>query len=136
MTTYRAWIDYLETLAPAGVVKKFAAGPPSALSTAELPAQWLELPRGENRPARAGAEGGDRTLFADHVVALEPVGQATQGVNFDACVTMLDSIDSALVGTLSTSPLTGPMTWKSRLAIVTVANTNYWSIVTSIEGLG
>ena len=100
MTTYRAWIDYLETLAPAGVVKKFASGPPTSLNTADLPAQWLELPHGENRPARAGAEGGDRTLFADHVVVLEAVGQETQAVNFDACVTMLDSIDSALVGAL------------------------------------
>jgi hypothetical protein len=136
MTTYRAWVDYLETLAPTGVVKKFTAGPPAALNTADLPAQWLELPHGENRPSCSGSEGGDRTLYADHVVALEPVGQATQAVNFDACVTMLDSIDAALEGTYATSPLIGPQTWRSRLAIVTVAGVAYWSIVTSIEGLG
>ena len=136
MTTYRAWIDFLETLAPTGVVKFFTAGPPASLNTADLPAQWLELPHGENRPACAGAEGGDRTLYADHIVAFEPVAQNTQAVNFDACVTMLDSVDSALAGVVSTSPLLGPMTWRSRLAIVTVANVAYWSIVTSIEGLG
>lgn len=135
-TTFRIWVDYLETLAPTGVVKKYASGPPVALNTADLPAQWVELPHGENRPSCAGVEGGDRTLFVDYVVILEPVGQNTQPVNFDACVTMFDNIDAALVAAMNTSPLTGPMTWRSRLAIVTVAGTAFWAVVTSIEGLG
>lgn len=134
MTTFAAWLDDLETLAPTGVVRKFTAGPPASLSSADLPAQWLELPHGENLPACAGAEGGMRTLFVDHIVALQAVAQDTQAVNFVAAVTMLDSVDAAIVA--HTSLLLGPMTWRSRLAIVTVAGTAFWSIVTSIEGLG
>jgi hypothetical protein len=136
MTTYRAWVDYLETLAPTGVVKLFTSGPPVALNTADLPAQWLELPHGENRPSCSGREGGDRTLFVDHVVAMEPVGQNTQPANFDACVTMLDSIDTALDGTYNTSPLIGPATWRSHIDAKFIGNIAYWTIVTSIEGLG
>lgn len=136
MTTFRAWIDFLETLAPSGVVKLYTSGPPASLNTSDLPAQWLELPHGENRPSTAGAEGGDRTLYADHVVAFEPVAQSTQAANFDACVTMLDSIDAAFVAQYGTSPLMGLMTWRSRIAIVTVAGVAYWAIVTSLEGLG
>jgi hypothetical protein len=136
MTTYRAWVDYLETLAPTGVVKRFTSGPPAALNTADLPAQWLELPHGENRPSCSGSEGGDRTLFIDHVVAMEPVGQNTQAGNFDGSIDMMDNVDAALEGTFATSPLIGPQTWRSRQAIVTVGNIAYWSIVTSIEGLG
>jgi hypothetical protein len=134
-TTYRAWIDFLETLAPAGVVKFSTSGPPTSLSTADLPAQWLELPNGESRQLVFGAEGGDRTLHVDMIVALEPVAQNTQAVNFDACVTMLDSIEAVLIAAGPTSPLAGSMTWRSRQAIVNVAKTDYWSIVTSIDGV-
>lgn len=137
MTTYRTWIDFLETLAPAGVVKQFTSGPPAALNTADLPASWVDVPRGENQAAYAGVEGGDRRLFVDHWVALEPVAQNIAGANFDAVITMLDSIDAVFVAACGTSPLMGPMTWRSDgRAFVTIGNINYWAIRTSIEGLG
>ena len=133
-TTFAAWIDDLETLAPTGVVKKFTAGPPNSLSTADLPAQWLELPHGENQPACAGAEGGMRTLFVDYVVVLQAVAQDTQAVNFAAAVTMLDSVNTAIAA--HTSLLLGPMTWRSRVVTIAVGSVNYWAVVTEIEGLG
>jgi hypothetical protein len=134
MTTFAIWIDALETLAPTGVTTKITSGPPRELTAAQLPAQWVEIPTSENRPACAGAEGGDRTMNADMVVALEPVAKDSPTATFPTCVTMLDSIDAALRA--FDSPLIGPMTWRSRLAIVPVGQYPFWSVVTSIEGLG
>lgn len=133
-TTFAAWLNSLEGLTIAGVTRCYTAGPPASLTTADLPAQWLELPHGETRPACAGAEGGDRTLYTDLVIALEPVGQNTQAANFDATVAMLDSIETGLKAL--TSVLLGPMTWRSRLAIVTVSGNTYWAVITEVEGLG
>lgn len=134
MTTFAAWLADLATLATVGVTRKYTSGPPESLSTADLPAQWIELPHGENRPAYAGAEGGDRTMMADLVIALEPVAQNKQNVNFAAAVTMLDAVNT--IFTAHTSLLMGPMTWRSRVVSIGVANVNYWAVVTEIEGLG
>jgi hypothetical protein len=137
MTTYTAWLAALATLAPTGVVKKYTTGPPVALNTADLPAQWLALPRGEHQAACAGTEGGDRRLFVDLWVALEPVAQDSAGANFTATITMLDAVDAALTAFRASSPLDGPMTWRSDgKAFVTIGGINYWCIRTSIDGLG
>lgn len=134
MTTFRALVDSLETLTPTGVIKHYISGPPAALNTADLPALWLELPRGDQRAARAGAEGGNRTISLDLVVALEPVAQSTAGANWDNAVDMLDSIATALIA--YSSPFMGPMTWRSRLAILEVGRLAYWGVVTELSGMG
>lgn len=136
MTTYVAWLAALAALAPTGVVRKYTDGPPASLNTADLPAQWLDLPRGENQIASAGAQGGDRRLFVDHWVALEPVAQNTAGANFTATVAMLDAIDAALTACdLTTAD--GPLAWRSDgRAFVTIAGINYFAIRTTIDALG
>lgn len=134
MTTLVLWRASLEGLTPTGVVKTFAGGPPNSLNTVDLPAQWIENTHSENRPSYAGVEGGDRTLFADYVIAIEAVAQNNIAVNSLASDTMQDSVNTSL--TALTSILMGPMTWRSRVAIVTVAGVAFWSVVTEIEGLG
>jgi hypothetical protein len=132
--SFTTWINALETLAPTGVTTKITNGPPRELSAAQLPAQWCEVPTGDERCAAAGAEGGDCTLQCDLVVALEPVKKDSPTADFPTCVTMLDSIHAALRAFVS--PLLGPMRWRSRLAVVTVGPSQYWVVVTSIEGQG
>jgi hypothetical protein len=133
MTTYTAYITALEAMTVAGVTRKFAQGQPATLHTADLPAQWVDLPRGNSEVATCAGDM-TRTMTADLVVALEPVGQNTRPVNFDACVTMLDSVHTAL-DAAALGGMSHPA-WNTRLAYVTVNTVDYWSIVTEVTILG
>jgi hypothetical protein len=132
-TTYTAFVTALEALTVTGVTRKFTQGQPNSLNTADLPAQWVDLPRGESVPATCAGDM-TRTLTADLLVALEPVGQNTRPTNFDACVTMLDSLHTALdaadLGTDATP------SWTSRLVFVTVNTIDYWAVSTEVTALG
>ena len=133
MTTYAAFIDSLEALVVTGVTRRYTSGAPSSLNTADLPAQWVELPSGTITPAYA--DGGiQRTMTAALVIAVEPVGQNTRPANFAACVTIIDNVHTALDAWAD--PLTGPPSWVSRLAYVPVNTVDYWAIVTEVSGLG
>jgi hypothetical protein len=136
MTTYRAWVDYLETLTPAGVVKLCTSGPPAALNTADLPEKWVQNVHSENRPSASGSEGGDRTLYATIVVVLGPVAQDGIDKNYDAALDMCDALETMMAGTFATSPLIGPQTWSTQLANIGIGNIMYWAATSSIEGLG
>lgn len=133
MTTYRSFIDSIEALTVTGVTRRYTQGQPATLNTADLPAQWADLPRGESEPATCAGDM-TRTLRADLLVALEPVGQNTRPTNFDACVTMLDNLHTALDGW--SDPLDGAPSWNARLAYVTVNGLDYWAIITEVSGLG
>jgi hypothetical protein len=132
-TTYTAFVTALEALTVTGVTRKFTQGQPNSLNTADLPAQWVDLPRGESVPATCAGDM-TRTLAADLLVALEPVGQNQRPTNFDATVTMLDSLHTALdaadLGTDATP------SWISRLQIVTVNTVDYWAVITEVTALG
>lgn len=136
MATFRELIDGLEALSITGVTTNFAAGPPSEVKPAQLPAKWLDIPHGNERPSYAGVEGGTRTMSVDLVVALEQViRDISTPASFDTIVTMMDNIATALRG--YSSPLMGPMTWQSRITIVPIGQTwAFWCVVTTISGLG
>lgn len=132
-TTYAAYVNALEALVVTGVTRRYTSGQPSTLNTADLPAQWVDLPRGTSEPATC-AHDMTRTLTADLIVALEPVGQVTRVNNFAATVTMLDSLHTALdAADLGTDSIPS---WSSRMAIVTVNTTDYWAVVTEVTALG
>lgn len=132
-TTYTAFVTALEALTVTGVTRKFSQGQPNTLNTADLPAQWVDLPRGESVPATCAGDM-TRTLTADLIVALEPVAQNQRPTNFDATVTMLDSLHTALdAADLGTDSTPG---WISRLAIVTVNTVDYWAVITEVTALG
>jgi hypothetical protein len=135
MTTYVAFVGALEALVVTGVVKCHTSGRPNSLNTADLPGQWVELPRGEAVPATC-ANDYTRTLSADLVIALEPVAQNTRPTNFDACITLLDSIHTTLVAYNAVSITDGPLSWQSKLAYVQVNGIDYWAVVTSVTGIG
>ena len=136
-TTFTALVDSLEALTVTGVTKRYTAGPPAQLNSADLPAQWCDLPRGEERPAYAGAGGLDRTLTVDLRIAVEAVGQNLRINNWPAVVALMDSIATALrTWDQTTAPLTGPCTWRSRLAVANIGGSDYWAVVTEISGLG
>ena len=133
MTTYVAFVNALEAVSITGVTRQFTQGQPNSLNTADLPAQWVDLPRGESVPATCIGDM-TRTLTADLIVAIEPVGQNQKPTNFDAVVTMLDSIHTALdAATLGTMAHPG---WNSKLVILTVNTIDYWGVQTEVSALG
>jgi len=93
----------------------------------------VELPRGESTWATASGDI-QRTIAADLIIAVEPVGQNTRPANFAACVALIDALHTALDAWAD--PLTGPPTWNSKLAYITVNTVDYWAIATEVSGLG
>ena len=135
MTTYVEYVNGLEALVVTGVTRRYTSGPPLSLSTADLPAQWVQLPAGESEAMVLGDASGSRwpTFNADLIIAIEAVGQNTGGANFDAAVTMLESLRTRLELTDLTE---APLSWSMRQAIVTVAGQDFWAIVCAVKGQG
>lgn len=135
MTTYNEYVDGLEALVITGVTRCYTSGPPLSLSTADLPAQWVQLPAGDSEAMVLGDAAGSRwpTFAADLIIAIEAVGQSTGGVSFDAAVTMMEELRS----TLEVTDLTeSPLSWSMRQAITTVAGNDFWAIVCAVKGQG
>jgi len=135
MTTYIEYVDSLEALVVAGVIRRYESGPPLALNTADLPAQWVQLPAGESEAMVLGDAAASRwpVFNADLIVAVEAVGQDTGGANFDATITLMEALRTRL----ELSDLTEvPLSWTIRQAIVTVAGNDFWAIVCSVKGQG
>ncbi len=107
MTTYSQFIAGLSSLAVSGVTAVFPH-PPEALNTADLPAMWVQLPRGQDAPLTFQANGGWPTLRADLVVAIAPVAQGIQAENFAATVAMMDAVADALQNADICRGLAGP----------------------------
>jgi hypothetical protein len=130
MTTYRSYVDGLETLAVSGVTRRYTTGMPAALNTADLPAQWVQAPAGSDAAVARGTANYWPTLRADLVIAFEAAGQNTQPVNFDGCVDLMDALGAALpgLGIGKTAP-----SWSIRLGTVNVAGSEYWAVMATVE---
>lgn len=135
MTTYNEYVDGLEALVVTSVIRRYENGPPLSLSTADLPAQWVQLPAAESEAMVLGDAASSRwpIFSADLIVATEAVGQSTGGANFDDTVTMMENLRSRLELTDLTE---APLSWAMRQAIVTVAGNDFWAVVCSVSGQG
>ena len=134
-TTFRSFIDALESLDITGVVREFHEGPPAgAPATADTPFQYVRYPQSDEIPIVFGEQGGWPSLRAELVVCVEPVAQSTQPRNFDDTVDMMDNIATALreADCLAKSHLT----WSLRMTTDLVAGTAYWAVVVNVEGHG
>ena len=126
-TTYNELVAALAGLSVSGVTRQYTQGPPAALNSADLPAQWVELSQGDEAPISVG--GTWPTLRADLVVAYEAAGQGTQPANFEGTVDVMDALVTALRG-LSLGQ-TKPA-WEIRLEMALVARSAYWAVVASV----
>ena len=133
MTTYRSFVDALEALDVAGVVRRYTSGPPAgAPGTGDVPAQYVRYPGGDERALVFGEGGGVGTLRAELVVLVEAVAQSTQARNFDLTVDMMDNVAAALRG--APCSIGGKLSWSVRMGEDLVAGTAYWSVIASVEG--
>jgi hypothetical protein len=131
ITSYATFTTALAALTVTGVTRKLDA-PPTSIGTADLPAMWPGLPRGEEPPMTFQAGGGWPAMFCDLVIALEPVGQNTQSANYAATVTMMDNLSTALRGAnIGRASLRWSITANVQ---VDVSGTPYWAVIATIEG--
>ena len=136
--TYRTFVDGLEGLTITGVKRQFTKGVPATMQTTSLPAQYVRTP---GNVASAVTEiglafGGSGRLLhlrADLVVVVEAMGQNTQGANFDAMVTMVDSVNAALESDTAHILATGSPTWETRYELVMIGEVVYHAVVAAVE---
>ena len=134
MTTYSAFVNGLEALVVTGVTTCLASSAPLGLNSVDLPVQWVAAPRGSDSAITMKAEGGWPTLKADLIIAYEAAGQDTGPANFVGTVTLMDNLSTALRG--ATTLCGGPLHWEIKVAMVSVAQVNYWAVIASVEGSG
>jgi hypothetical protein len=137
ITTLAGFIDALEALSVTGVNKNFTNGPPRTLSTAQIPALWVELPESDDAILTFQAQGGWPSLRATMVIAAEPVAQSLQEVNFALCVTLLDNLATALrAASPGTFCKSGLKKWEMKQGFREIAGVGYWVITCTVEGAG
>jgi len=128
----KAFYQGLANLEVAGVKKRLPV-PPMSLSSADLPAQWVQFPQVE-----AGAltfqQGATWPLMrAELVIAILPVGRERAEVPYAKVLDFMEALSVALQGA---DVCRGPIFYVLRPDIVNVAGNDYWAVIAEVEGRG
>jgi hypothetical protein len=134
MTTYANFVTNLGDLSISTVKREYDE-PPLSLNTSDLPAQWVQIPVGEEGPITFASHGGYPTLSAQLVVAFEAAGQSTQPDNWSGTVALMDTVATALRGAVKTI-VRGQLTWIISLGQILVADVSYWAVIAEVTGHG
>jgi len=133
MTTITNFVTALGDVTITGVTSKLNE-PPRSLATADLPAQWVQVPNLAREPATFQSQG---KLWDTHraqlIVAFEPVGQNTQAANWAGVLTLMDSVWTAIA---AASLVQGRLQYTIAQGIVTVAEAAYWAVIVEVEAHG
>lgn len=138
-TTFRSFVDALEALNVEDVARAYKQGPPKSLDTEDLPAMWVQMPRGAEQASVFGEFRGVFSSFqADLVVAVAAVGQAEEPFrNFDDTVDMMDNLAAGLGAVTACGVISkSKHHWRIRQTEVKVAGVAYWAVVARVEGNG
>ena len=129
--TFTAFINTLEALEVSGCTVRHSKGPPVKLST--LPAQFAQFPAGERRALHKGDSTWKR-LTVDLVIAVEKAGQATQPINYEASIALMDALEAALEGLGVVGSIVPD--WDIGLDEVTISGQRYWAAVATVTTEG
>lgn len=136
-TTFTTFVDALEAVAVTGVNRYYTAGPPQSLNSSDLPAKFVQLPRGDDATITFGSLGGWPTLTADIVIAVEAVGQNVSAANFPATVAMMDALMTAMSLAEACGTFTKSVpTYTIRQTVIPVAGNDYWAVIATVTGRG
>lgn len=131
--TYAAFVSNIAGMTIAGVTRAYTAPPPQ-LSTADLPASYPRLPIADNQSVTLTHGRGLLQVAAELVVVMESYRQGLNVDNFDACVDMIDAIETAIAANANSYDIDR---WNIALQIEEYgANRPYWQLVARIEGSG
>jgi len=132
ITSYTEFVAAVAALDIAGVTRAYTT-PPGQINTADLPCSYPSLPTGGENPITGDAAGGWPTLRVDLVVLLEPWAQSTRASNYAAALAMMDAVSVALrAATLAKSR----PRWQMRTEVVSIGETPFWAVITSVEANG
>ena len=128
-TTFAAFTQALQALDVAGVVKRLDYIP---ASISDLPCQWVQMPESTEGMMTFEGTGGWPELRAQVIIAVEAVAQGQPLSNWNATITMMDAMATALravaAGTLAkTKPV-----FRLRMVTVTVAGNDYYAVEATV----
>jgi len=106
---------------------------PLNVPSAKLPCKWVQLSGMDGSPFIVGQLGGWPTLRCQVVVLMNPMGQDRHATRWSDAVTMVDSLNAAIVG--MTNPSKGNLSWSIDLQ-PNFADSGYFAVVATVEGEG
>lgn len=131
ITSYTTFAGALAALSVTGVTRNLTT-PPASIETADLPAMWPGLPRGEEPPFTFQTSGGWPEITCELIIAVEPIGQSTQSANYTATLSIMDALCTALRGAEIGRSL---LRWTINTNVqVVVGSTTYWAVVATVTG--
>ena len=131
MTTVTQFYNALNGLVVTGVKRRFTA-PPRQLATADLPAQWVNLPGAANNLNSGLAStcySLAKTRTATLVIATEAAGQNNNPTNTAGVLTMMDALETALDNYRKTA---GMVDYSITPAAIVLSETNYWGVTCTV----
>lgn len=131
MTTMVEFYTALTGMVVTGVKRRYTA-PPQQLASADLPAQWVNLPGAANNldsELASACYGLAKTRQATLVIATEAAGLGTNPANTTALLTMMDNLENAL-DTLRRA--NGMLDYTLTPAAIVLSDTNYWGVTCSV----
>lgn len=129
MTTNAQWMAAIQAMSVSGVTRRFTY-PPTSLNTADLPASWPQPFDVSRQGMVSTCDDLNRRRGCTYYVAIEPVPQNTQTANYEAMITMVDSLETAI----SALTVMEYVDFQIRTAIVTVAGIDYWALEVVMSG--
>lgn len=134
---YHDYVTGLAATAVPTVVHDFGMEPPGSLSTADLPAKFLRLPRTNRERFAFAIDGADAhgsgMMTVEVVVAFLPVVQGMPEDNFDQTVQLVDHVTKAF--TKARVAISWP-TVSCRVTVLEVAGLAYWVVIAEVTARG
>jgi len=135
MTTYATFTDGLREMTVSGIKRVYDA-PPRSIPASDLPAMWVQLPEGGDRPITFDGEGGWAELTAEVWIAVEPLELASQPENYDATITVMDNLMTGIRAITTGSISKAKLTWTIRGGYAPIGETTYWMVIARVTGNG
>lgn len=131
MTTMVEFYTALTGMVVTGVKRRYTA-PPQQLASADLPAQWVNLPGAANNldsELASACYDLAKIRTATLVIATEAAGQNNNPANTTALLTMMDALETALDAYRRTE---GMVDYSITPAAIVLSDTNYWGVTCSV----
>uniref|UniRef100_A0A6M3J9J6 Tail protein n=1 Tax=viral metagenome TaxID=1070528 RepID=A0A6M3J9J6_9ZZZZ len=125
--TYRSFVTAMIGLVPTGIT---VLSQPPATVLATMPIMWPMLPSGNTAPVTFQATEQSGLQAVDLYVAVESVAQNMPSANYDAVITAMDALETALRALNVTAPYA--LSWAMRGATISVAGTDYWGFICTV----
>ena len=136
---YIGFVQGVAATAVPGVVHDFGMEPPGSLSTADLPAKFLRLPRTQRERFAFAVDGADMhgtgIMTVEVVIAFMPTVQGLPEDNFTETVRLVDAITKTFVKAETVPAMSWPEV-NCRVTVFSVAGIDYWSILAEISARG